>query len=285
MFSVISGRATSAFPLSVGTSLAFESAVKADKPSIDPDRKIPQVINLTDYDELWINLSTLFRNLMGSLTKDDSKRVHPGEVAMGLMQEMDIIKEIVAGSTFNKVQVIFYICDYSDINNIKYPNAILRQETTDNQKIYSGMRDTSIAEVLKQRQNESGIRKFKSEIKNSQFRKAIFITHIAHDLLSNVNFKQMDLLESHTGVLKKNHQFNTKYLDGKKYPMLPFNKMLLQVFGDSEHFKPFSLKIREAIIDVAEKNRWTPATTIDKVRFSLSTMSQEFNKSLLIQML
>lgn len=285
MFSVVSGRATSAFPLSVGTSLAFESLVKSNKPSIDPDRRIPQVINLTDYDEIWINVSTLYRNLIGSLTKDDSARVHSGEVAMGLMQEMDVIKEIVAENTFDKVQVIFYVCDYSDINNRKYPHAILRESTTKNQLINDARRNDSINEVLKQKKNLLNIRLFKSELKTTQFRKAIIISHVAHDLLSHVNFSQLDLLESHTGVLKKKHQFNTKYTDGKNYPMLPFNKTLLQVFGDSEHFKAYPMKIRDVVINVAEKYKWTSATTDDKIRYSFSQISDIDSKATLLKLI
>ena len=284
MFSIITSRVTSAFPISVGTSLALESALVSNKPSIDPLRKIPQKINLTDYDEFWINISTLYRNLIGSLTKDDSRRVHPGEVANGLMQEMDVIKEIVAAATFDKVKVIFYICDYRDIDPRHYPNAILKLNSTENQKIYQALHDTSINQVLKERKNSNNIRTFHSELKTSEYRKAIIITHIAHDLLSFKNFKLLDLLESHTGVLKKKHQFNTKYQDGKKYSMMPFNKVFLQIFGDSEHFKPFPIKLRDTLIKMAETNHWTPATTDDKLRYGISTMLDHYSKTILLSM-
>lgn len=285
MFSIISGRTTSAFPLSVGTSLAFESAIVSNQPSIDPERVIPQKVNLNDYDEIWINISTLFRNLVGSLTKDDSQRVHPGELAVGLMNEIDIIKEIVKADTLDKVKVVFYVCEHRDLTKSKYPYALFRLDTTPKQHLYRSNHDKAIKEVLKQRSVIDSIRVFSgSEITSPNYRRIIIITHIALDLCSSKNFNEFDLLESHTGVLKKPHQFNTKYLDGKKYPMLPFNKGLLQVFGDSEHFRPYPIKTREMIIGLAEKYKWTPATTRDKIKYSLSTIPAAYDREILLSL-
>lgn len=286
MFSIISGRDTSAFPISVGTSLALESAIVSNRPSIDPDRKIPQKINLVDYDELWINIGTLFRNLVSSLTKDDSSRVHPSEIAAGLLNEIEIIKDIVAEDTFNKVKVVFYVCEYRDITNSKLKHAILRSDNTANQQLYRSNYVKSIQEVInKLGKTNDPPRLFNSEIKTTSYKKAIIITHIAYDLLSAKNFRELHLLESHTGVLKKSHQFNTKYYDGKKYPMMPFNLGLLQVFGDSEHFRPFPIKVRDLVVDIANQYKWTPATTDDKLKYSISNIKDHYTREILRDML
>lgn len=285
MFSIISKRDTSAFPISVGTSLALESAIVSNKPSIDPDRKIPQKINLVDYDEVWINIGTLFRNLVSSLTKDDSSRVHPSELAMGLLNEIDIIKDIIAEDTFNKVKVVFYVCEYRDINKNKLKHAILRSDNTELQKLYRSNYVKSIQEVInKIGKSVDPPRLFNSELKTTSYKKAIIITHIAYDLLSSKNFRELHLLESHTGVLKRPHQFNTKYYDGKKYPMMPFNLALLQVFGDSEHFRPFPIKLRETIIELANQYKWTPATTEDKLKYSINSMKDHYAREILKEM-
>lgn len=282
-FNILAGRATSAFPLSVGTSLALESAVLTDRPSIDPERKIPQKVNLTDYDEVWVNISTLFRNLMGSLTKDDSKRVHPSEIAIGLTEEIEFIQNIVATETLNKTSVIFYICEYRDLNR-KYPNASFRTVTTDNQKIYKALHDDSIQRVIKHFGRVPFIKIFNSELQTSNYRNALLISHIAHDLLSYKNFRELHLLESHTGVLKKKFQWHTKYEHGKELSMLPFNKVLLQLFGDNEHFKPFPIAIRKQILQIAETYKWTPATTIEKIKFNLTSLTDPYTKEIISKM-
>lgn len=282
-FNILAGRATSAFPLSVGTSLALESAVLTDRPSIDPERKIPQKVNLADYDEVWVNISTLFRNLMGSLTKDDSKRVHPSELTIGLIEEIEFIQNLVSTDTLNKTTVIFYICEYRDLNR-KYPHASFRTITTDNQKVYKAIHDTSIQGVIKHFGKVPFIKIFNSELESTNYKLALIITHIAHDLLSYKNFRDLHLLESHTGVLKKRFQWHTKYEHGKELSMLPFNKVFLQLFGDNEHFRPYPIKVRKEILELASKHKWTPATTLDKIKYSLSSLSDPYTKEIINKM-
>ncbi len=81
------------------------------------------------------------------------------------------------------------------------------------------------------------------------------------------NIIKLDLLESHTGVLKTRKEFNTKYYDYKKLELenMPFQRKLLAIFGDHVLFKPYPLKIRQVFIDVARKSKWTPITSEYKV--------------------
>lgn len=284
-YSIISGRTTSAFPISVGTSLALESAIiSSDRPSIDPERKIPQKVNLTDYDEVWINISTLFRNLYGSLTKDDSKRVHPRELADGLIEEIEFIRNLISSETLNKTRVIFYICQYKDLNR-KYPHAFLRSDNTELQKVYRVLHDNSIQLCLNSIGKVDYIKIFNSELETANYKLALIITHIAHDLLSYTNFRDLHLLESHTGVLKKQHNWHTKYVEGKSLTMLPFNKTLLQIFGDSEHFRPFPISVRKKILEVAEKYKWTPATTKDKIKYGIDSILDPLTREILLKLM
>lgn len=276
----ISSRTISAFPISVGTSLALESALLSPNPSIDPEREIPQKVNLADYDEFWINISTLFRNLFGSLTKEGSKRVLPRELAQGLIEEIEFIQNIVSTETLNRTKTFFYVCQHTNINSL-YPHAIFKQDHTDLQKTYRALHDNSIQLVLHHFGKVDFLKIFKSEIKSVNHSKALIITHVAHDLLSFNNFSELHLLESHTGILKKKHQWYTKYTDGKTLTMLPFNKGLLQVFGDSETFRPFPIKTRQSIVELANKNKWTPATTKDKIVSNLDQLQDKFTVSVL----
>lgn len=280
MNEIIAGRTISAFPISVGTSLALESVLSSPNPSIDPDREIPQKVNLVDYDDIWINISTLFRNLFGSLTKEGSKRVLPRELAQGLIEEIEFIHNLVATETLNRTKSFFYICQYKDLNSL-YPYAIFRQDHTELQKTYRALHDNAIQFVLQYFGKQDYLKIFNSEIKPVNYSKALIITHVAHDLLSYKNFNELHLLESHTGVLKKKHQWNTKYTEGKSLPMLPFNKGLLQIFGDSETFRPFPINTRKSILELANKYKWTPATTKDKIILNLDQLPDKFSVSVL----
>lgn len=276
----ISQRTISAFPISVGTSLALESALSALNPSIDPNREIPQKVNLADYDDFWINISTLFRNLFGSLTKEGSKRVLPRELAQGLIEEIEFIQHIVANETLNRTKTFFYICQYTDLPR-KYPHAIFRQDNTELQKTYRLLHDEAIKTVLHHFGKVEFLKIFVSEIIPTNISNALIITHVAHDLLSYKNFKELHLLESHTGILKKKHQWSSKYSDGKTLQMMPFTKGLLQIFGDSETFRSFPYKTRLMLVDLAEKNKWTPATTKDKIMSNLEQLPDKFAVELL----
>jgi hypothetical protein len=56
---------------------------------------------------------------------------------------------------------------------------------------------------------------------------------------------------------------------GKSFASLPFHRKLLMIFGDRYLIKPMAGKIREAILECADKRHWTPLTTEDKVKLDL----------------
>jgi len=266
-------RTVSAFPISVGTSLALESIITDfSNKSIDPQREIPQVIDISKYDEVWINISTLFRNLLGSLNKDEYKKLHAKEFSIVLAEEMNIIDDLLKQYSSDKIKTIYFVCEYRDLQT-KYRHAFHRVINTENQRIYKQQHDDTVKFLLKTFQ---GIRIFNSTLKPTTYSKIILVSHIAHDLLSYKNFSLLDLLESHTGVLKPRNMWFTKYVDGKNLSSLPFNKILLQVFGDNEHFKPYPITIRKEILDISTDRKWTPWTTIDKMLYDLNSLKDRY---------
>ena len=278
----LAGRTLSAFPLSVATSLAFESIFETTTPSIDPDRKIFERVDIGKYDEFWINLSTLFRNIMGALSKEDSHKVGASGLKETLEFEMDTIESIIKNEGGSKAKIVFYACEYKDAtSSIKHPYALMRGDTTDKQKIYRSLHNATIAKVLKDHNESDSIRIFNSTLKPKHKCKALILTHIAYDLLSFNNFIVLDLIESHTGTLKHKHQFYTKFLNGKELVMIPFNEGFLQIFGDSEHFHPLNGKVRKALIDLAIANRWNQITTTAKIISNIDSMTDHFTREIL----
>lgn len=272
------GRMMSAFPLSVGTSLAFESIFQSNEPSIDPDRIIPQRISLANYTEFWINLSTLFRNLIGSLSKEQTNAVNSYQLKSALIEEMEVISSLIKNEGMNQVKLIFYVCEYKKLYSKESKFIVMRRNSTDNQKIYQALQDQSIELLLKELKQSDTLRVFDTEVNKEGYgnkKNALIITHAAYDLVSYNNFSKLDLLESHSGVLKHRSMFYTKYTDGKDLSMIPFMKGMFPVFGDSTHFRAMDIRLRREIIELAKVNNWTQLTTIAKVKSNIENLKNK----------
>jgi hypothetical protein len=282
----LSNRAVSAFPISVATSLALESIFKGPNPCIDPERVIPQQVDINKYDEFYVNLSTLFRNIVTALSKEDYLRVGVKGLKDTLAFEMEMIESIFKNEGYNKVKVIFYACQYkSALSVLKHPHAQFRSVTTEKQKEYKRLHDDTLSTFLKSNNSSDRLKIFDSEIKPLHSPKALILTHIPYDLLSYKNFQSLDLIESHTGVLKNKHQWYTKYHDGKALNNIPFLCGFLQVFGDSEFYKPFDIRVRKSILELANENRWSQITTLPKIIQNLDSMKDHYTKEILKKML
>lgn len=248
-------------PVSIGTSLALEGAAGILEEA--PVTPAP----LLSVNELWVNLRTLFRNLYGALTKELKGYVTPEHLVMTLQEELGMIRAAVAQIAGGKVTARFYYCGYDSVPRV-FPKARLREPTTPLQLTFNGLEQTTLRELIG-RSEEGEIRLFNIDIEGSN-PKALMITHIPLDLLSFRHFRDLALLESHTGVVKTRHQWNTKLTNGNDLVRIPFNRMTLQLFGDGgTFFSPFPIKIRRAILEIAERRNWSVVTTKDKILYDV----------------
>lgn len=53
---------------------------------------------------------------------------------------------------------------------------------------------------------------------------------------------------------------------------MPFRLDLLTILGDKTLFRTKVPKLRQAIIELAKANRWTPLTTTDKIRMNIGSI-------------
>ena len=164
---------------------------------------------------------------------------------------------------------MFLSDDKSDIEHLRTDNTIA-------QKAYTSLELDTITIVLNKHKDRENFLKFSSVLKPKTRVSAIIMTHMAYDLLSYSNFTKLDLLESHTGVLKPKHMWYTKYQSGKELTMMPFYKPLLKIFGDSQTYKPMDIRLRRSIIELAIEKHWTPVTTIAKVKSDLMDLKQAY---------
>lgn len=269
----VSSRAVGQFPLSIATSLALEGAI-----GIHPDHSVKKN-HLIKYNELWINVRTLYRNLMGSLDKDVAGSIHPSELAETIITEMDTIESVVREYS-QGTKVVYYISNYRGIET-KYKHAVPRLDNTEGQKLYTAMSTKTIGLLLKSNNGQSGILVFDLKLKPSNVPTTLILTNYAFDLVSSKNFTKLSLLESHTGIIKDRDKWHTKYHGGKDLPMIPFREDLLTIFGDSSHFRPMSIKLRNEIIEVATKYHWSAITTKEKIIFSINTITNPWAKDLI----
>lgn len=281
----VATRATSAFAISVGSSLAFESLFHSDQPSIDPARIPPQKVNILDYQEFFINVSTLFRNLMGALPKEGAQGVIVPDLKDALINEIAYIKALVEFHSNSKTNVIFYVCNYKKIEAMQSNFITIRKDNTVSQKIYRALHNQAIAGVIKEIGAGDDFRIFDSDVNVVPIGKpsivpfkgkGLIMTHYTWDLGSYNKFTSLDLIESHTGKLKKRSEFYTKYYHGKDLPNIPFYKSMIPIWGDSEHFSPVDMKVRKAILEVAKQNNWTQLTTIAKIKDNLSNIKDVY---------
>ncbi|MEG3033871.1 MAG: hypothetical protein RR877_00055 [Aurantimicrobium sp.] len=286
MTSPVYERDVSAFPFSVGTSLAFESLFEGPDAPIDPDRQIPQQVNITDYNELWINVGTLFRNMFTAIPRDRVSDTVSRDCVDVLASEMSQILELVNEQSQGKTRVIYYICSYKGLEK-EFKGALRRIPNTDKQKFYQNLLDESLNKLLRRvrETRELDIKEFDVIIFPDERINALMITHYAVDLLSAKRFRSLELLESHTGVLKKFNTWYTKYFNGKELMMIPFNESLIKFFGDNDLIVPFHFKVRRVIQEVAEQHKWNYATSMPKVRSDLSTIKDHFARNEILKML
>lgn len=272
MFDAISSRTVSALPLSIGTSLALESVFDAINPPIDPNRVIPQHIDILDYDQLIVNVGTLFRNMYNAVDRSALKMLTASDLADEIVVEMNQITDLVNGYSNSRVETIFYICSYSDLTS-RFTMGNLRLPRTALQLAYSNLYLETL-NIISRRSKNNQIREvieYKSKFSNP-IKKALLISHFPLDLLNVDKFKKLDLLESHTGLLKKVPDWHTKYYDGRDLNMLPFNGILLTVFGDDHHFRPQSKAMKEAVLTLAIEKKWTCLSKSREIVNSIKTM-------------
>ena len=258
------------FPLDVGTSIAFESLFKTHFEPYDAERKIPNEVNLKEYNTLLINLRTLFRNVFSNLSPDEARIATPTQFSALLGFEMEVIRNLLENDGGGTIKPYFYYPHYDNVYKGKLPDEIhLRIPDTDKQKLYRKLLVDTMKVLFVEYKNEPDIRSFKNTIDVALGKNALIITHIPYDLFVYTKYRKLDLLESYTGVLKPRYLWPSKYYHGKDYPNIPLNSKLIKIIGDSEMFHPMPIKYRKMILIFGEKHNWTPLTTPDKIVFDV----------------
>ena len=281
---VLAARSTSSFPLSVGTGLALESLFEPTQERIDPERIIPAKVDITQYDQFWINLFTLTRNLLQAIPAEYLLNVSAQAMADSVAMEIDVMQSLLS-SYSNKTELKLYACTYDKALSVRSPYVSVRTDNTPKQKHTRSVINEAMKKVISYYREQNTITKFDSEITPDKRVKSLMLTSQIWDLLSHKNFYSLDLIESHTGLVKTKHEFYTKYYNGKELQMIPFAKIFIYVFGDKDMFSPMNIKVRKGIIQLATENRWTQFTTRDKLRNDINKLKDFYLRDVLLSLM
>lgn len=266
----LSRRAMSGFPLSIGTSLAFESLFDMRQAPYDPARPLPPHIDVTQYKVAYINLATLFRNIVGAIDKVDFLMVSPAEIREVIEMEIEIINSLFAVEGHNSCTPVYYYATYDTLYRKHLPPAVkFRQDKTDGQKHYAQMLLNTFKPFFIHPKPQCF--KIDTDLPKKEGETALLLSHVPYDLLNWSRFRRLDLLESHTGKVKGRNLWHTKYANfpGEALGLLPFTWKLLLIFGDQVMFQPMDIRFRRMIVDIAKNRRWTAMTTESKLLMDL----------------
>lgn len=265
MNELLINRHFSGFPVSIATGLALETIFEPIQSVVDESRQVPDKIDTSSYTNYIFNVSTLLRNILNSVNGKDVLTISKLDFYNTLLEEIEWLTEFFQSNSLN---INFYVNDYNYVKITYGPKDVLRKATTDKQ-IYQ---DNIFSYCLDKLKKEDDVKHFSNDIKYNKEDLALIFTHVPWDLLSYKNFIKMDLLESHTGLIKTRKSWNTKYfkLPGDKdMSFLPFIEYLLaDVFGDHVMFHPATLSKRLEIYDMLKK-RGNIHPLLDEFSFGL----------------
>lgn len=242
-------KVTSGFPLSIGTALALETILPMTKEPYDKNRVIPPKPDMAIYDRTLISLRTLLRNIIQAYPNNHPKLRKPDFLKTEMLVEMDYINNLFTNN--NLISPSYYYSDYA-LNT----NNIFNLKTNDKIKY-----DNYLIKEILNKINRKLFYSFKLDIETG-FKSILMLSHIPFDLLSYNKYIRLDLLESHTGIIKDRRKWYTKYYQLPKEDMsiLPFNATLLSIMGDKYLIQPKSLILRREVYEVAMEKKWNSLT-------------------------
>lgn len=264
--SVISERMIGAMPVSIATAIAMQKLAGMKE---NEDGSWVHTNNRPSraYNQLWINLRTLVRNLVGSIPTADRGRIDEREASDAILSELAVIVDGLELWDM-KLQLEVYYPGYRGLE-FDFPGAELREPSTEIQRAQQRIETKILDQVLS---SSKDITQYRRRINNALFTKAVILTHHPVDLLAQRYFDTLHLLESHTGTIKGKSDWWTKFVGSKDFSMIPFNDLTLPIMGDGQDFKPASIRARTQIHELAKERRWSAITNEARIRSDLRSI-------------
>lgn len=257
------------FRLSVPTSLALETIFGIND-NVLPTNPLP----FKQYNYLFVNLRTLLRNLYGSVNKELKTVWSVERYYAELIEEIQVLPEIVHAESSNQLSVVYYLDSYKSISR-QYPHAKLKVGKPTSVNLYDAIEQNIVAKLttaIRDKQFTAMLTDCFVPLPESKRERVLIMTHLPLDLVPHSQSTRLDLLESHTGVIKDSVKWYTK-LNGKE-PRVPFGKFAIQLFGDGKQFLGYPPRIRKAVASYGEAKRWNQLTSDNLLKITLSKLPE-----------
>lgn len=245
------------YPIAIATSLAFEGLA-----GIYPDRPVSPA-PILKYTDVIINVRTIIRNILESVEGNITHTILQ-QCKNQLRNELIGIPRIIESISNGKVKTSFYYCNMKNVPRM-YKTANFYQAITDRQKAMLMNTNSMIAFLRTELKDEHEIH-WADEYITLKTDRTLMLSHLPIDILHAKTTNTLSLIESHTGVIKQSTHFYTKLKDGKTLTMIPFDRMTIQMFGDSGGmFMPRPIKFRTRLLQYARDKHWNTSWTKDMV--------------------
>lgn len=266
-------RALGTFGISVGTDAALEKV-------IDKTSKNSKAAEFKDFTRLCVSLATIIRNAQSSLNTQDQNTMMPTHIAQFAFDDIQTLAALCRQANV-PLQIIWVT--YEKLNK-EYSFGSFRIPTTTKQLFAKDYNDSVISilvDKIREAKKENSIDPIdfhKVECTDPLHRtllsdRAIYLTSNPVDLLEA---KPEALLQSYKSEIVPKWEFYKLYsknarLRDRDFSRIPFNRLFIQIFGDSKTFYGRGYKELERIMDVAEKRDWNQNTTRDRIKLTLES--------------
>lgn len=221
--------------------------------------------------DIWINIRTLFRNILGSMSNETE---YDDEALLSdLIEEYRIIKVHFEGFYEGlEGRCLFYVNTFESIAQC-LPHAKRKVPRTEKALAYEEKEKRLLHSFMELYGEDVEV--FDTRLEGHD-RKAILLTHYPVELLSRYSFSSLLLLESFTGAIKPPTLWSTKLTGGKKNLKIPFNAVTLSLMGDnSTLFKSYPIGIKKWLHHTSERFEWSAATSREKLLKDLLLVLKE----------
>lgn len=260
------------FDISIATGLALESIFEPTSIRYDKERKIPNIVDMKRYKGLIINGYTLIRNIIEAyddgfkpeLIIKNKKLIEL--IAKDVEEEIEIIKSLFLSNLKqdnlyiflpNYTKVITYMNNGKDANigYINYNINLIKLSNFIFQLVFSRIKCNIISNS-------------DHKLPISFHKGYIIMTHFTIDLC---NSDELFLLESHTGIIKSNINFYTKFAQAGQCDLsrIPVNLLTLFFLGDKSLVRGLSFKNKKMLSDLSLENKWTYRTSETSILYQI----------------
>ena len=260
---ILDTRVMTSFPVSIGTGIALEALFEPREARYADDMPTPDKIDINKYKTHYFNAYTLIRNIVASIATTDSRDafIKSGDsimlLATALLDEWFYITDLYKDTTC--IPVLFkpdYRPVLKNIENSRYNTESKQKEL---ETLY-----LQVILTLVQNDKEFKLDSYKLKADTSS---VLLLSHYTLDLFNVKNVSNLDLLESHTGKVRKKSEFNKKYNKTKRIDVanLPFLEKLYYLLGGGVLITPINIKQRNSLFKIAIDKRWNKFTSESKI--------------------